>query len=240
MKKAIPNSVEHISARAELGCYKKVIVNVDSKISMLRECTVLNCSKHLPNENTEVRNETNASSCADMDHTALEDDKVQATTENMNVEFQLVSPRKAAKHPSPVKTTSPIKVGNRFQSLTGIPAPEETRSSPATIKLKTKDTYKTLLKKIAENFPGTENKLLYGYINIKATSEENRLKIIQLFIERKEEFILLEASEDSLIKVALKGLHAETNTTYIAEDLSKGFTDTRMSQKRNYKLKKLL
>ncbi|GBM27759.1 hypothetical protein AVEN_25373-1 [Araneus ventricosus] len=164
-----------------------------------------------------------------------------ATTENMEVEFQLVSPRKAAEHPCPLKTTSSIKVGNRFQSLTDIPALTETKSYPATINLKLRATFKTLVKEIAENFLGTENNLIYGYINIKATSEENPQKIIQLLMEKKEKFILLEASVDRPIKVVLKGLHAETNTTDIVEDLqSKGFTVNRISQMRNYKLQKPL
>ncbi|GBN60442.1 hypothetical protein AVEN_172977-1 [Araneus ventricosus] len=215
VKKAIPNSEEHMSARAELGSYNRAIANVNG-VKLAQVAVPIWIIQHW--KMTEYR--------------------PPATRENKDIEFQLVSPRKATEHPSPVKTTSPIKVGNRFQNLTDIPA--ETKSYPATINLKPKDTYKTLLKEIAE-FPGIENKLLYGYINIKPTLEENRQKIIQLLKEKKEEFMLLEASEDRPIKVVLKGLHADTNSTDIVEDLqSKSFTVNRFSQMRNYKLQKPL
>lgn len=159
----------------------------------------------------------------------------------MEVEFLQVSPRKAAKHPGQVKTTPTIRVDNRFQSQADTPTPTGTKEHPATINLKPRENYNTLLKEITEKFPGTENKFLFGYINIKATSEENRQKIVQFLMEKNEELILLEATIDRPIKVVLKGLHVEANTTDIVKDLkTKGFRVSRISQMRNYKLQKTL
>ncbi|GBM92786.1 Nucleic-acid-binding protein from transposon X-element [Araneus ventricosus] len=65
--------------------------------------------------------------------------------------------------------------------------------------------------------------------------------IVQLLTEKKEEFILLEATKDRPIKVVLKGLQAETDTADIVEDLrNKVFAINRISPMKNYKLQKSL
>ncbi|GBM69747.1 hypothetical protein AVEN_75389-1 [Araneus ventricosus] len=60
-------------------------------------------------------------------------------------------------------------------------------------------------------------------------------------MEKNEELILLESTIDRPIKVVLKGLHVEANTTDIVKNLkTKGFTVSRISQMRNYKFQKPL
>ncbi|GBM96469.1 hypothetical protein AVEN_242917-1 [Araneus ventricosus] len=136
----------------------------------------------------------------------------------MEIDFQMVSLRKAARRPSPAKHLSPVIVTNRYEKLDDTPAPREIRG-----------------------FPGTTNKLLYGYINIQAASDDNKLQIVQLLTEKKEEFILLEATKDRPIKVVLKGLQAETDRADIVEDVrNKGFSINRISPMRYYKLQKPL
>ncbi|GBL99343.1 hypothetical protein AVEN_206763-1 [Araneus ventricosus] len=149
--------------------------------------------------------------------------------------FQLVSPKKAAKIPRVEDATPPIETGNKYQQLT------EEKIYPATISLKPQGNYKQIIKEIDETFPGTENRRIYDYINIKPTSEECRIQILALLNEKKAEYLLNESSEDRPIKIVIKGLSEEMDPRDIVDDLtSKGYVVNSISQMKNYKLKKLL
>ncbi|GBO40167.1 hypothetical protein AVEN_165097-1 [Araneus ventricosus] len=152
-------------------------------------CSIPNCCLHNVNDEDYEK----ISSGSEEEQSSSEEESDQdisppASTGNMEVEFQVVSPRKAARRPSPAKNLPPVTTANRFDKLNSTPAPRETREFPASINLKPRDNYSTLLKEITEKFPGTTNKFLYGYINIQAASDENRLQIVQLLTEKKEEF----------------------------------------------------
>ncbi|GBM69745.1 hypothetical protein AVEN_75388-1 [Araneus ventricosus] len=101
------------------------------------------------------RSESDESRETDEEQSSSEDETERAatppaTTENMEVEFQQVSPRKAAKHPGQVKTTPTIRVDNRFQSLADTPTPTGTKEHPATIDLKPTTT--PFLRKLPRSF----------------------------------------------------------------------------------------
>ncbi|GBM76046.1 Nucleic-acid-binding protein from transposon X-element [Araneus ventricosus] len=238
-----PSSNEYASAKTQLAHFQEHRL---SQIQILKEmgiCRIPGCNKHLV---LEELSDTDAVSGTDVDPVQSDGKSKRpptppATNDKMEVDFQVVSPRRAARRPSQAVNTLPITTANRFEKLDDTPAPRESREFPATINLKPRDNYSSLLKEISEKFPGTTNKFLYGYINIQAVSDENRLQIMQLLVEKKEEFILLEATKDRPLKVVLKGLQASTDTTAIIEDLrDKGFTINRISPMRNYKMQKPL
>ncbi|GBN24733.1 hypothetical protein AVEN_38846-1 [Araneus ventricosus] len=242
MERAHPLTEEYRIAKKEyeeMWGYRSVYFE---KLKKMGKCPIPNCNKHIT---IEEGNDTDENSRTDEEMLSSDEEPARAstpsaTTGKMEAEFQLVPPQKAAKRSSPVKITPPVSVTNRFQKLEEIPVPKETKEHPATINLKPRENYNTLLKEITEKFLGTVNKFLYGYINIQALSDENRLKIVQLLTE-KEEFILLETTKDRPIKVVLKGLQAGTNTAEIVDDLSnKSFTINRISPMKNYKLQKPL
>ncbi|GBO20481.1 hypothetical protein AVEN_16008-1 [Araneus ventricosus] len=114
------------------------------------------CNKHIIIED---ESDTDAKSCKDEDRISLDGESERAstppaTTETMEIDFQMVSQRKAARRPSPAKNLPPVTVTNRYEKLDDTPAPRETRE-----------------------FPGTINNFLYGYIIIQAASDDNRFQI---------------------------------------------------------------
>ncbi|GBO37983.1 hypothetical protein AVEN_46350-1 [Araneus ventricosus] len=111
-------------------------------------------------------------------------------------EFQLVSPRKAAKIQRREEAAPPIETENRFQNLT------DDKSYPATISLKPQGNYKQIIKEIAEKFPGTENRWIYDFINIKPPLEECRIKILALLNEKKADYLLNEQTGRSYAEAA--------------------------------------
>ncbi|GBN57703.1 hypothetical protein AVEN_232435-1 [Araneus ventricosus] len=234
-----PSSNEYISARAHLASRQEHILVHIRFLQKMGRCPIPGCNKHLTLEEV-----SDAESGMDEDRVSIEGKPESAstppaTTEKMEIEFQIVPPKKAARWPRPAEATPPISVANRFGKLEDYPAPRETREFPATINLKPRENYSVILKEISEKFPGTTNKFLFGYINITATSDENRQQIVQLLTEKKE-FILLEATKDRPIKV-VKGLQANTDTADILGDLrNKGFFINRISPMKNYKLQKPL
>ncbi|GBO22800.1 Nucleic-acid-binding protein from transposon X-element [Araneus ventricosus] len=236
-----PGSSEYISAKADIVRYQENRATHIRFLKRMGKCPIPGCNKHLT-----LEEESDAESGMDEDCTPSVEkpegaSTLPATTEKMEIEFQIVPPKKAARWPRTAVAATPISVANRYGKLEDHPAPRETKEFPATINLKPRENYSVLLKEISEKFPGTTNKFLYGYINITATSDENRQQIIHLLTEKKEEFILLEATKDRPLKVVLKGLQSTTDTTAIVEDLrSKGFTINRISPMRNYKMRKPL
>ncbi|GBM55487.1 hypothetical protein AVEN_27842-1 [Araneus ventricosus] len=150
-------------------------------------------------------------------------------------EFQMVPPRKAAKIQRIEEAAPPIETENRFQKLA------DGKSYPETISLKPQGNYKHIIKEIAEKFPGTENRWIYDFNNIKPTSEECRIQILALLNEKNAEYLLNESSEERPIKVVIKNLSEDTDPQDIVEDLtSKGYVVNRITQMKNYKLKRLL
>ncbi|GBM49858.1 hypothetical protein AVEN_191256-1 [Araneus ventricosus] len=151
------------------------------------------------------------------------------------LEFQMVSARKAAKTTIIEDTALPIETGNKYLPLA------ENKSYPASISLKPQGDHKAIIKEIAEKFPGTENRWIYDYVNIKPPSEESILQILALLNERKAEYLLNESYDERPIKVVIKDLSDETDPQEIVDDLtSKGYAINRITQMKNYRLKKLL
>ncbi|GBO37632.1 hypothetical protein AVEN_273123-1 [Araneus ventricosus] len=73
LNKIDPASEEGIQATEELERYKEAMAIMERTIAHYGECAVLNCSKHIPPTNASSRSETDASSCAEMDTTTLEE-----------------------------------------------------------------------------------------------------------------------------------------------------------------------
>ncbi|GBO30306.1 hypothetical protein AVEN_47891-1 [Araneus ventricosus] len=98
----------------------------------------------------------------------------------------------------------PVGNGNKFQCLAEEKEILAEKTNPATISLKLQEKYNLIHQKVAEKFLGTENKILFGYFNIKCTSKENRLQILTLLNKKKAKYILNESCEDRPIKVVIK------------------------------------
>ncbi|GBN39254.1 hypothetical protein AVEN_260098-1 [Araneus ventricosus] len=149
--------------------------------------------------------------------------------------YKTVSPRKAAWPTTMEIDPTPVETKNKYSQLA------EENTYPATISLKPQGNYKQLIKEIYEKFPGTENRWFHDYINIKPPSEENIVQILALLNEKKAEYLLNEASSERPLKIVIKQLSEETDPQDIVDDLaSRGYVINRISQMRNYKLKKLL
>ncbi|GBO15514.1 hypothetical protein AVEN_39212-1 [Araneus ventricosus] len=240
LKKTIPNSEAGIKAANDVDRFNRAMEAVNRILTMYGGCPVLNCTKHPSTGNEATSCELDATSCTEMDTTSLADDQEQTTTPPVEVnsdesEFQMVPPRKAAKIQKMEEAAPPIETGNRFQKLA------DGKSYPASISLKPQGNYKQIIKEIAEKFPGTENRWIYDFINIKPTSEECRIQILALLNEKNAEYLLNESSEERPIKIVIKNLSEDTDPQDIVEDLtSKGYGVNRITQMKNYKLKRLL
>ncbi|GBM19679.1 hypothetical protein AVEN_199849-1 [Araneus ventricosus] len=85
-------------------------------------CPVLNCTKYPNAKNEDTHSEVDASSCTDMDTSSMVDDLEQDTMppEEENTQendFQMVSPRKAAREITLEKEATPIKTANAISQL---------------------------------------------------------------------------------------------------------------------------
>ncbi|GBN78092.1 hypothetical protein AVEN_219432-1 [Araneus ventricosus] len=130
---------------------------------------------------------------------------------------------------SPEDVTPPTEFENKYQCLVEEKAKEKPYT--VTISLKPQENYKHILKETVEKFPVTENRWLYGYINIEPTSEECRVQFLTLLNNKKAKYLLNESSEDTPIKIEFKGLSEETDTHVIVEELTRrGYTVNRISQ----------
>ncbi|GBO11704.1 hypothetical protein AVEN_125652-1 [Araneus ventricosus] len=96
-------------------------------------------------------------------------------------EFLKDSLRKAAKPKRREEKALPIETDNKF-----LPVAEK-KTYPETISLKPQGDYKTMIKEIAEKFPGTENRWTHDFINIKPPSEECKVQILALLNEKTAE-----------------------------------------------------
>ncbi|GBM39764.1 hypothetical protein AVEN_107178-1 [Araneus ventricosus] len=153
-------------------------------INALIPCPVWNGNKHAKT-NPHPRSEIETSGCTDMDVNSPEGVSKRATTpptEEMTVEdgFQLLSPQKAARGTHPEREATHVKTADMFKQLSDENIPKETTSSVPEINLKIIASCNLILKEICQQFPKTENKLRGDFISIRADTEENRQKIINI------------------------------------------------------------
>ncbi|GBO20205.1 hypothetical protein AVEN_174435-1 [Araneus ventricosus] len=168
------------------------------------------------------------------------DEQVRSTSPTEK-DFQIVSPRKAAK----IRKTnekSEISTDIKFKELMEIDNDKdktvETKIQIPAINLKMDADYNLTLQEINRMYPDTENKLVKGFINIQATSNENRNSIIEYLKKNDKEFILSEAYANRPLKVVIHGLLVDQNKDELKQILEKlNFKIVRINQLRNYQLK---
>ncbi|GBN64465.1 hypothetical protein AVEN_105737-1 [Araneus ventricosus] len=200
--------------------------SLEDKIFTLGTCPLSDCQKH------------HASLPENMDT-----DKQVRSTSPSEKDFKIVSPRKAAKIRK-LNEKPEISTDNKFKELMEIDADKDNSQSEVTktqipaINLKLDANYNLMLQEINRMYPDTQNKLVKGFINIQATSNDNRNNIIDYLKKNNKEFILSEAYADRPLKVVIKGLpinQDKDELKHILENLN--FKIVRISQLKNYRAK---
>ncbi|GBM77572.1 hypothetical protein AVEN_186840-1 [Araneus ventricosus] len=114
-----PNSKEYSRARSHLTTLQETRLLNFRILKKMGSCPLPGCNKHITIED---ESETDTESGTDEDRLSMERKSERASTplatnEKMDVDFQTVSPRKAARRPSPAKNLPPVTTANRFEKL---------------------------------------------------------------------------------------------------------------------------
>ncbi|GBL84660.1 hypothetical protein AVEN_191117-1 [Araneus ventricosus] len=235
------NTPEYTKLSSDAKKLQDRIDVIENALDRIGECPFRYCSKHgnCPEFKKDTPEITTGASLPEN----MDTDKQVRNTSPTEKDFEIVSPRKAAKIRKP-KEKPEISTDNKFKELMEIDndndnaKTEETKIQIPEINLKIDANYNLTLQEINRMYPDTQNKLVKGFISIQATSNDNRNNIIEYLKKNDKEFILLEAYSNRPLKVVIKGLPVEQNKDELKQILENlNFQIVRINQLKNYQLK---